>query len=180
MSILNSPESIILEKEIEDLKLTIKQLRQKLKTVKRNNMKEISISKDKDNLTVTRDVLTNTNYELWTYSGLYGIQSTDNRYIIGFNSSWKEQKQNLFIIEFHKQENNIKIGKWIMPMSVGITQLLSEVPLNKMNRIIPFVENCKHHCNCYMFRLQQYQVFKVFITINILLKKIIMYKVIIE
>lgn len=182
MSILDSSgaEKIKLEKEIEDLKLTIKQLQQKLNITKLINMKKISTSKSKDNLTVTSNMPMNTDYEMWRYSGLYCMQSTDNGYVIGFNSSWKGQKQNLFVTELLKQDDKINIGKWVMPMSVDINQLLSEVPLDTMNNVIPFVKNCKRHCDCYMFRLQEYQAFKVFITINILLKNITMYKVIIE
>ncbi|XP_046827436.1 uncharacterized protein LOC124427980 [Vespa crabro] len=158
----SSAERIKLEKEIEDLKLTVRQLQQKLKIVKLNNIKENLISNSRNNFagTSNQDVSTNVNYELYRYSGLYCVHSARNEYLIGFNSSWKEQKQNLFAIQLLKRGKKIQIGKWVMPMSVDINQLLSEVSLNTIYNIIPFVQNCKHHCNCYIFRLQQYQELK--------------------
>ncbi|KAL2724218.1 caldesmon [Vespula squamosa] len=155
----SSAKRIKLEKEIENLKHTVKELQQKLKIAKLNNMKK-SLNLNNAASTSNQVVSMNVDYELYKYGGLYCVHIFKNEYTIGLNSSWKQQKQNLFAIQLLKEGKKIMIGKWVMPMSVDMKQLLSEIPLNTTNDVIPFLQNCKYHCNCYMFRLQQYQELK--------------------
>ncbi|XP_014602538.1 PREDICTED: uncharacterized protein LOC106786057 [Polistes canadensis] len=152
-----------LEKEIEVLKDMVKQLQKKLKTVRLNNIKEGIKSQGKVGNTNKQVMSINLNHELYRYSGLYCAHTTATKQVIGFSSFWEQQKKNLYAIEFVKRSKKIQIGKWVMPMSVDIKQLLSEVTLDTKEDIVPFTRNCKMHVDCYMMRLQQYQQFKSFL-----------------
>lgn len=152
-----------LEKEIEDLKDLVKQLQEKLKTVRLNNIKEGINNQNTVADTNKQVVPINLNHELYRYSGLYCAHTTATKHVIGFSLFWEQQKENLYAIEFVKLNRKIQIGKWVMPMSVDIKQLSSEVTLDTIADIVPFARNCKLHVDCYMMRLQQYQQFKSFL-----------------
>ncbi|KAI4501535.1 hypothetical protein M0802_003412 [Mischocyttarus mexicanus] len=154
-----------LKKEIKDLEDMCKQLQQELKAVRLNNMKISTNSQNAiaDTKKQVVPINLNLNHDLYKFSGLYCAHNTNTQCVIVIHSLWEHQKKNLFAIEFIKRNKKIQVGKWVMPISVDIKQLLIEVPLNTIEDIIPFARNCKQHVDCYLMRLQQYKKFKSFL-----------------
>ncbi|XP_015173588.1 PREDICTED: uncharacterized protein LOC107064910 [Polistes dominula] len=150
-----------LEKKIKDLRDVVKQLQEKLRVTRFKNIKGTNSQNtlvDKKKQIVPIDI----NHELYRYSGLYCAQVVATKFIIGFSSFLKHQEEK-FAIEFIFQNKTIRVGKWIMPMSVDMKQLLSEVSLNTVEDLHPFLRNCKLHVDSYIMRLQQYQTFKSYL-----------------
>ncbi|KAK2581268.1 hypothetical protein KPH14_008058 [Odynerus spinipes] len=147
----SSIKIIKLEKEIEDLENTVKQLKAKLNAVKF----------DDEGLTESNDAgPTDIKLELYKYSGLYCTVANKSEQVIAFNSASREQQENQCAIQFLKEGRKMKTGKWVMPMSVDINQLKNEIPLNNIRNLLHFVKNSKHYVDCYQSRSQQFQELK--------------------
>lgn len=54
-----------------------------------------------------------------------------------------------------------KLGKWILPMSVDVQEILSQYPIDDLNNIRQFLKSCKHHVDCYICRAEQLKKLQV-------------------
>ncbi|XP_014601428.1 PREDICTED: putative uncharacterized protein DDB_G0289963 [Polistes canadensis] len=80
--------------------------------------------------------------------------------VFAFSTGEKITNDNLFCVEILTTGNNLKLGKWVMPPSTDMKDILSEFPLDKNKNLKSFLKCCKQHVNCYSYRQEQYNNLK--------------------
>lgn len=165
----DSPSTKLLQlrKEVNDLKRIAEQLKMQLHTNQHassnDNENKNSHESDQDrNSSNEEDSLLQIHLELYKFCGMYCMHASSNELVVGFNSSLTKESPR-YAVQFLKNEQHVQTGKWVMPMSVNMEQLKSEVLLDTVQSIIPFIKNCKHHIDCHDSRSRQYQELQSFV-----------------
>ncbi|XP_015188069.1 PREDICTED: uncharacterized protein LOC107072551 [Polistes dominula] len=105
----------------------------------------------------------NLNIDLYRFSGMQCIKM-NNISIFEFSTGVNVTKDNLFCVEIVNTDDNLKLGKWVMPPSTDMEDILSEFPLDKHTNLKSFLKCCKQHVNCYSDRQEQYNNLKNIIS----------------
>ena len=154
-----------LKNQIKELKSIILQMEWSLNLVKFGNTK-LAYDLNVPGSLINKDIyqVPNINIklqsELYRYSGLYCVEISHKQYIFNFSPLNRYDKGNTFAVQILNKKNVGTLGKWIMPMSVDLNDLISEFPISKLKNIPRFVRTCKHYINCYMIRCQQFNALK--------------------
>ncbi|XP_025269466.1 uncharacterized protein LOC112639499 [Camponotus floridanus] len=106
------------------------------------------------------DVQTELCDELYRFAGLRCREFNRNsRYVFeitGTEQNGNDTKNNLYAIEIMIDESGCgKLGKWVLPMSVDVQEILSQYPIDNLNNVKHFLKSCKHHVDSYLCRLKQ-------------------------
>ncbi|KAL2714404.1 myb-like protein X isoform X2 [Vespula squamosa] len=144
-----------LEKEIIEQSSAITRLNKQLDCC-RNVLNPSLISiKDKN----TSIILKN---DLYRFSGIHCVKS-DKPIVIEFSAGNKVTNDSIFSIEILQIDGQYKIGKWVMPLSIDLNDILSKYPLGNSKNLKPFLKCCKHYIDCYIYRRKQYYDLKKFL-----------------
>ena len=122
-----------------------------------SNIPEAPINKDIYKVSNTNVKLQS---ELYRYSGLYCVESSNEQHIFNFSPLNKYDKENTFAVQILNKQNVGTLGKWIMPMSVDLDDLISEFSISNLKNVPRFVRTCKHYIDCYIIRRQQFNALK--------------------
>ena len=154
-----------LKKQIEKLKFIILQMEWssdivkfgKTKPAYESNIPDAPIDKD---IYRVPNINIKLQSELYRYSGLYCVEFLHEQYIFKLSPLNRYDKKNTFAVQILNKKNVGTLGKWIMPMSVDLDDLISEFPISKLKNVPRFVRTCKHYIDCYMIRCQQFNALK--------------------
>ncbi|KAG7213300.1 hypothetical protein KM043_002599 [Ampulex compressa] len=151
-----------LKTEIEQLKSLITRLEHNVKIPKFGDIKNIT-NPETDNILLSNkipNVDIKIQNELYKYAGLYSSKCTKNEFVFKFRPSNRRDKDDTFAVQFFIQNGTATLGKWVMPMSVDMNNLASEIPIDKLKNVTPFLRACKHHIDCYWMRHKQFEALK--------------------
>ncbi|XP_076672141.1 uncharacterized protein LOC143371128 [Andrena cerasifolii] len=98
--------------------------------------------------------------ELYRYSGLYCVEFSHGEHIFNFSPLNRYDKGNTFVVQILNKQNVGTLGKWIMPMSIDLDDLVSEFSISNLKNVPRFVRTCKHYIDCYVMRCQQFNALK--------------------
>ncbi|XP_046471155.1 uncharacterized protein [Neodiprion pinetum] len=109
---------------------------------------------------------TDTEYidQLYRLAGMHCTKFTENEYIFNFVSSSVDTADRIYTVQVTCVSDKLKLGKWVMPMSINMNSILLQTPLTRTCDLKSFLMNCKHHIECYTNRVKQYNEFQVFLT----------------
>lgn len=93
---------------------------------------------------------------LYKYSGFYCVKYTKQECVFNFLSSNKCDKKNIFAVQILKDKEEIRIGKWLMPMPIDLNELMAKLSINELKDIPYFLTTCKHYIDCYFLRHKQF------------------------
>ncbi|XP_011309064.1 uncharacterized protein [Fopius arisanus] len=99
-------------------------------------------------------------YELYKLSGLYCAKFTKHEYIFNFSPFSTIKNGSLYTLQFFTENGSGRIGKYIMPSSGILENILQDTPIDKLTGLIPFFRNCKRHLDCYVDRKEQFEKLK--------------------
>ncbi|KAI4484147.1 hypothetical protein M0804_007603 [Polistes exclamans] len=97
--------------------------------------------------------------DLYRFSGIQCVKMSNIK-VFAFSTGEKVTNDNLFCVEILTTGNNLKLGKWVMPPSTDMKDILSEFPLDTNKNLKSFLKCCKQHVNCYSYRQEQYNNLK--------------------
>ncbi|XP_012147434.1 uncharacterized protein LOC100876775 [Megachile rotundata] len=96
--------------------------------------------------------------ELYKYSGFYCTKCTKHEYVFHFSSSNHYDKKNNFGVQLFKKRDKVTLGKWVMPMPINLSALMSELSINHVAHVPNFLKKCKYYIDCYFIRHKQFSV----------------------
>ncbi|XP_070162498.1 putative histone-lysine N-methyltransferase 1 [Polyergus mexicanus] len=103
------------------------------------------------------DVQTELCYELYRFVGLRCREFDRNSRLV-FEINNTVTKNDPYAIEILIDENGRgKLGKWVLPMSTNVQEILSQYPIDNLNNVKHFLKSCKHHVDSYLCRLKQFE-----------------------
>ncbi|KAM0731080.1 hypothetical protein ACS0PU_002140 [Formica fusca] len=101
------------------------------------------------------DVQTELCHELYRFVGLRCREFNQNSKLV-FEIYNTVTKNDPYAIEILIDENGRgKLGKWVLPMSINVQEILSRYPIDNLSNIKHFLKSCKHHVDSYLCRLKQ-------------------------
>ncbi|KMQ89677.1 grip and coiled-coil domain-containing protein, partial [Lasius niger] len=98
--------------------------------------------------------------QLYRFAGLRCREFDRNsRFVFEiYRAEQNVMKNDVYAIEILIDENDRgKLGKWVLPMSVDVQEILSKYPIDNLNNVKHFLRSCKHHVDCYLCRLKQFE-----------------------
>lgn len=148
-----------LEKEIIEQSSAITALNKQLNYCRHVlNSSSISIKYKNTSINVKKD--------LYRFAGMHCVKF-DNPIVIEFSAGDKVASNSLFSIEILQIDDQFKLGKWVMPMSFDLNNILSKYPLDNPKNLKKLLKCCKHYIDCYIYRRKQYYDLKVMYNRNI-------------
>lgn len=163
-----STEKERLLREIRDLKSMIKEYEWNLETlrfkdVERHYAAELQSLKSKRPLRHRKipNVEVELQNDLYRFGGLYCTQARRQELVFNFSSSRQQHKDNTYMVQILLKDEKASLGKWVMPMSIDMSEILEKTPLDNINTLSSFIKNCKHHVDCYAARKEQFELLKV-------------------
>ncbi|XP_066599334.1 uncharacterized protein [Prorops nasuta] len=85
--------------------------------------------------------------ELFHYTGLSCKKFKGSDFVFEFNCN-----NETFVVEIIKTKEMWTIGKWVMPPSIDMKQLISQYSLNEFTSLLTFIKHLKFHIECYKER----------------------------
>ncbi|KAF7992775.1 hypothetical protein HCN44_005119 [Aphidius gifuensis] len=105
-------------------------------------------------------------HELDKLAGLYCQKSINNEYVFCFDVSSSGNSDSVFAVQFFINDGKGTIGKYIMPSIDTMDLIIAETPIDQLSGIIPFLNNCKRHLDCFANRRKQYNELQKY-TLNL-------------
>ncbi|XP_066600611.1 uncharacterized protein [Prorops nasuta] len=90
--------------------------------------------------------------ELFHYTGLSCKKFKGSNYVLEFNCN-----NETFVVEIIKTKEMWTIGKWFMPPSIDMKQLISQYSLNEFTSLLTFLKHLKFHIECYKERTTNFK-----------------------
>lgn len=103
--------------------------------------------------------------DLYKFAGFRCVKFKRAETIFNFTSASEQQKDNTYAAQILVKDGKGNLGKWVMPMSVDMNEILTKTPINKLKHLTAFMKNCKHNINCYTVRQEQFLTLKVGVCI---------------
>lgn len=103
--------------------------------------------------------------DLYNFAGFHCVKFRKDEVVFNFTSMSERQKKNIYAIQFFIKDGKARLGKWIMPMSIDMDDMLTKIPLDKLQNLTPFIKSCKHDIDCYIVRQEQFLSLKVYLCI---------------
>ncbi|EGI59156.1 PREDICTED: uncharacterized protein LOC105152183 [Acromyrmex echinatior] len=94
--------------------------------------------------------------DLYRFAGFRCVKFRKNESVFNFTSTNEKQTDNTQAVQIFVQDGKAKLGKWIMPVSIDIKNILSKTPIDKLKKLTAFIKNCKHNVDCYTSRQEQF------------------------
>lgn len=146
--------------EIKDLKCLIEQCERKLDTVCFAEMeKHMPKSLSLRNPSYSRrmpNVEVDLQNELYNFFGFRCTKFRRDEMIFNFTSTSKYEKNDIYAMQIIIKNGKGELGKWVMPMSFDVNDMLTKIPIDKIKNIGPFLRSCKHNIDCYIARQDQF------------------------
>lgn len=101
--------------------------------------------------------------QLYRYSGFHCVKFSKDEYVFNFSSLSKYDKGSVYAVQILNNQDVGALGSWIMPMSIDLKDLVSEIPISKLKNVPRFLKTCKHYVDCYIIRHEQYVKLQVHI-----------------
>lgn len=147
-----------LEKEIIEQSSAITELNKQLNYCRHvSNPSSISIKNKNTSINLKND--------LYRFAGMHCVKF-DNPIVIEFSAGDKVASNSLFSIEILQTDDQYKLGKWVMPMSIDLNNILSKYSLDSPKNLKKLLKSCKHYIDCYIYRRKQYYDLKVMYNRN--------------
>ncbi|XP_012274562.1 uncharacterized protein LOC105696568 [Orussus abietinus] len=168
----NSPENLQQKEkliaDIKKLKLLAFQLECRLNINKFKDVREtLKLPAPVCNVREHAEKMANTENqlqeELYRYAGLYCESFNEKEYVFRIMSSADNAKTDTYCVQITTNNGALKVGKWCMPMSVDMDEILMETPLASFKDVKDFLRNCKRWTDCYSVRLRQFNELKSFL-----------------
>ncbi|XP_020290893.1 uncharacterized protein LOC109858236 isoform X2 [Pseudomyrmex gracilis] len=95
--------------------------------------------------------------DLYRFAGLNCVNVHGNEVTFNFVSTSNEQEaKNKYAVQMFIKDGKGHLGKWVMPMSIDMSEILAKTPIDSLKNLNPFVRTCKHYIDCYTERQQQF------------------------
>lgn len=98
--------------------------------------------------------------DLYRFAGLNCVNIKRNEVTFNFASNEQQAKS---AVQLFFKDGKAHLGKWVMPMSIDMNEILTNKPIDNLKNVTPFVRTCKHYIDCYTVRQQQFLSLKVFL-----------------
>lgn len=99
--------------------------------------------------------------EMYNLAGFNCVKYHRNEFVFNFTTINGLQEKNTYAVQIFIKNGKGFLGKWVMPMSINMNDILTKTPIDKIKNINVFLKNCQRHINCYVQRQEQYLKFKV-------------------
>lgn len=99
--------------------------------------------------------------DLYKFAGFHCVKFRRSEVIFNFMSTNEQQKDNTYAVQIFIKDGKCSLGKWVMPMSIDMNQILIKIPIDKLRNLTAFIKCCKHNINCYAIRHEQFLSLKV-------------------
>ncbi|XP_011251333.1 uncharacterized protein LOC105248302 [Camponotus floridanus] len=146
-------------REIKDLKCIIEQCERELDTVRFENVEEHVSELQRETPSHPREISNvevDLQNDLYNFAGLHCVKFRKDEVVFNFTSTSERQKKDIYAIQFFIKDGKAHLGKWIMPMSIDMDDMLTKIPLDKLENLTPFIKSCKHDIDCYIVRQEQF------------------------
>ncbi|XP_072756998.1 uncharacterized protein [Anoplolepis gracilipes] len=166
-------ESTLVEKkkllrEIQKLERIIEQCEWKVNTVRFENVEEhISELQNWENPSHSKgipNVEVDLQTELYNFAGFRCVKFRRDEVVFNFTSTNEQQKKDVYAVQIFIKDRKGHLGKWIMPMSIDMNDMLTKIPIDKLENLTPFLKTCKHDIDCYIIRQEQFLSLKKHIS----------------
>ncbi|XP_011866539.1 PREDICTED: uncharacterized protein LOC105561296 [Vollenhovia emeryi] len=149
-------------REVQELRCIIKQCEWSLQTVRFKDVKQRVTDR------VLRDLVApprlgrmpnvdvDLQSDLYRFAGFRCIKFQRNELVFSFTSTNGEQRDNAHAVQIFVKDGKGNLGKWVMPMSIDMNDILSETPIDQLKNVTAFIKNCKHNADCYAVRREQF------------------------
>lgn len=160
-------EKTKLHQEIKELRSIIKQCEQSLQT-RFKDIEDHVTKKPLQNLETfltfnkILNVQVDLKNDLYRFAGFRCVKFRKNESIFNFTSTNEKQKDNTQAVQILVKDGKGKLGKWVMPVSIDINNILSKTPIDKLKNLSAFIKSCKHNVDCYTVRQEQFLSLKVY------------------
>lgn len=99
--------------------------------------------------------------ELYNFAGFNCIKFRRDEIVCHLMTTNELQENKTYAVQFFIKDGKVFLGKWVMPMSIDMPDILNNTPIDKLQDISAFLKNCQRHINCYITRQDQYLKLKV-------------------
>lgn len=156
-------------REIKELKCIIEQCERELDTVRFAYVEEhVSELQSLETPSYPREipnVEVDLQNDLYNFAGLRCVKFRRDEIIFNFTSTSEHQKENIYTVQIFIKDRKGYLGKWIMPMSIDMNDMLTKIPIDKLENLTPFIKSCKHDIDCYIIRQEQFLLLKVYLCV---------------
>ncbi|XP_032666056.1 uncharacterized protein LOC116841793 [Odontomachus brunneus] len=101
--------------------------------------------------------------DLYKFAGFRCVKFKRTEAIFNFTSANEQQNDNTYAVQTLIKDGKASLGRWVMPMSVDMNEILTKTPIDKLKNLTAFMKNCKHNINCYTVRQEQFLSLKKYI-----------------
>ncbi|KYM77309.1 hypothetical protein ALC53_12290 [Atta colombica] len=158
-SVNKATEKTNLRQEIKKLRNIIKQHEQNLQTRFKDiedHMTKRPLQNLETSLTFSKLLNVALKNDLYRFAGFRCVKFQKDESVFNFTSTNEKQTDNTQAVQIFIQDEKTKLGKWIMPVSININNILSKTPIDKLKKLTAFIKNCKHNVDCYTARQEQF------------------------
>ncbi|KYN04859.1 hypothetical protein ALC62_04243 [Cyphomyrmex costatus] len=158
-------EKTKLLREINELRSIIKRCELKLQTrfkdiednVNERSLQSLEIPSTSSRILNVEDDLKD---DLYRFAGFHCVKAQKNEFVFNFMSTNEKQKNDTQAVQIFVKDGKAELGKWVMPVSIDINDILSKTPIDNLDNLNPFLKSCKHHVDCYNERQRQFLLLK--------------------
>ncbi|XP_032670322.1 uncharacterized protein LOC116843732 isoform X2 [Odontomachus brunneus] len=102
--------------------------------------------------------------DLYRFAGIQCVKCKGS-FVFVMSSTDDVPSSDLYTVEILIDEHGCgKLGRWILPMSVDVQEILSQHPIDNLNNVRQFLKSCKQHVDCYTYRVKQLEELKNFVA----------------
>ncbi|XP_050450561.1 uncharacterized protein LOC126851043 [Cataglyphis hispanica] len=155
-------------REIQELECIIQKCEWELETLRFANVeKHISESQSWETPSRSKEipnVEVDLQNDLYNFAGLRCVKFRRDEIVFNFTSTNERQKKDIYAIQIFIKDRKGHLGKWILPMSINVNDMLTKIPIDKLENITSFLKSCKHDIDCYIVRQEQFLSLKKHIS----------------
>lgn len=101
--------------------------------------------------------------ELYNFTGFHCVKFRRDEVVFNFTSMNEHQERVSYGVQIFIRNKKGYLGKWVMPMSINLNNMLTKIPIDKLENVTPFLKSCKHEIDCYIVRQKQFLSLKVYL-----------------
>ncbi|XP_070168850.1 DNA ligase 1 [Polyergus mexicanus] len=155
-------------REIQELECIIQKCEWELETLRFANVEgHISESQNWETSSRSREIPNievDLRNDLYNFAGLRCVKFRRDEVVFNFTSTSERQKKDIYAIQICIKDRKGHLGKWILPMSIDVNEMLTKIPIDKLENLSPFLKSCKHDIDCYIVRQEQFLSLKKHIS----------------
>ncbi|KYN35927.1 hypothetical protein ALC56_09718 [Trachymyrmex septentrionalis] len=159
-------EKTKLRQEIKELRNIIKQHERNLQTRFKEIENHLTKRPLETSLTFSKilNVKVTLKNDLYRFAGFRCVKFQKNESVFNFTSTNEKQTDNTQAVQIFVKDGKTELGKWVMPVSININNILSKTPIDKLKKLSTFIKNCKHNVDCYTARQEQFLSLKEYMS----------------